>query len=119
MPNALPFKQSLKIHSVSQYLQVLNNTNYEQDDGALLVNFLNNCPKTKNHNMYEIPLIPTHVHEMQIHMDNVHLNTLYSLAGYIIHKLSKLPTVCKTCTNSAGSTTFNANMKYTKLARLR
>lgn len=120
VPNALQFKQCLKIHSVSQYLQVLPNTNYEQDEGPLLVNFLKKCQKDKNQNILcEIPVIPTYVDKIQINMDNVHLNVLYSLAGYIIHKISKLSTVCKTCIDSAGSRTFDANIKYSKLVHFK
>lgn len=119
VPNALQFKQSLKIHCVSQYLQVLKNTNYEQDEGTLLVNFLKNNRKTKCNISYDIPIIPSFVDKIQIQMDNVELNVLYLLAGYILHKISNLPTVCKTCINSAGSKTYNANIKHSKLVHLR
>jgi len=63
VPNALQFKQSLKIHSVSQYLQVINNTNYEQDKGAFLINFLKNSLKNNRRNNIssKIPVIPDYV----------------------------------------------------------
>lgn len=116
--NALQFKQSLKIHSISQYLQVVNNTNYEQDKGEFVVNFLEDRKRNENRNIpSEIPETPAY--KISVRLDNVHLNILYALSGYIIHKISKLPTVCKTCINSAGSRTFDANIKYSKLVYLR
>jgi len=121
VPNALQFKQSLKIHSVSQYLQVINNTNYEQDEGAFLINFLKNSTKNNRRNNIssKIPVIPDYVDKIQINMNNVSLNILYSLAGYIIHTISKLSTVCKSCIDSAGSKTYDSTVKYSKLVRLR
>lgn len=63
VPNALKFKQCLKIYSVSQYLQVLENTNYEQYEGAFVVNFFKPKSRKKKdwNTSYEIPIIPPHI----------------------------------------------------------
>jgi len=48
-PNALQFQQSLKLLNVSQYMQEMNNTNYEQDNGILLVDFLKRSRQNKDY----------------------------------------------------------------------
>lgn len=92
-PNAFQFKQCLKEITVFQYMKVLSNTNYEEDDREFLGNFLNeNKISTKNTQR----LVDLHVHldVPLLHVDNdTELTILYYIAGYLLYSISKTKTV--------------------------
>ena len=120
VPNALQFKHSLKILSVSQYFQELNNTNYEQDDGNLIADFLKRFNKDKSKVVEQIPVIPLEAENKVINMNNFEMNSLYNVCGYVISRICKLNRVCNDCINSAGSKTYlNSNIKYSKFVQLK
>lgn len=120
VPNALQFKQSLKILMVSQYLQTLQNTNYEQDEGSFITDFLRRPAKTNPNQFEEIsPVLPPGIKNNIINIPKKELNSLYGICGYIITRVSKLTKVCKQCIDSAGSTTYDTNSRYSALLRLR
>lgn len=121
VPNALQFKQSLKILMVSQYLQTLQNTSYEQDEGSFIADFLRRPAKTNNPDQFEeiSPVLPPGIKNKIIGISKKELNSLYGICGYIITSVSKLTKVCKQCIDSAGSTTYDASLRYSRLLRLR
>lgn len=54
-----------------------------------------------------------------IYIDNIELNILYNIAGYIISSIAKCTKVCSECLDSVGSRQYNPNLKYSKLVQLR
>ncbi|XP_025159275.1 uncharacterized protein LOC112589592 [Harpegnathos saltator] len=54
------------------------------------------------------------------YFNNIELNVLYNVAGYIVHSIAKgKSAICTTCLNSAGSTKYNANVKYANFVHLK
>lgn len=123
IPNTLQFKQSLKILSVSQYLQALENTSYEQDDGVLLSHFSlkrkRRCQTDVSQVFEEEPVIPLEAENRVIHLNNLEMNSLYSVSGYILSRICNTNTICTKCLDSAGSKTFNPTIKFSTLVQLR
>ncbi|KAL6419174.1 hypothetical protein ACFW04_014051 [Cataglyphis niger] len=73
IPNILQFKQSLKILSVSQYLQNMKNTSYEQDDGVFMFHFslkTKRFCKTNISQIQEVPIIPFEAESKLIYLNN-------------------------------------------------
>lgn len=119
-PNALQFKQSLKHVTASQYLQELPNTNYETDNGALLADFLKRpVKKTVNEQSKEMPTLPPDLETKIIRLNNLELNSLYYLCGYIISSILKNHKLCDSCIDSAGSKTYDPKVKYSRLVSLK
>jgi len=116
----LQFKQSLKNFIVSQYLQELLNTNYETDSGTLLADFLKRpTKKILNKQSEEMPVIQPEITHKLIKLDNLELNSLYYVCGYIICSICKNQKICEKCINSAGSKTYDSNVKYSRLVSLK
>lgn len=118
IPNALQFKQNLKLLAISKYLKSPHTSNYDKDEGQIIDDFLsiNNPKKLKKVEEYtEIPLNP----KDNIHIDNIELNILYNIAGYIISSIVKYNRVCSECLDSVGSKRYDPNQKYSTLVQLR
>lgn len=114
-PNALQFKQNLKLIAISQYLKSPYTSNYNKDDGEIIGCSLNtNKAKT----VEECTAIVLHPKD-NIHIDNIELNLLYNIAGYIISSIIKCTRVCLECLDSVGSKQYDPNQKYSKLVQLR
>lgn len=50
--------------------------------------------------------------------DDIELNVLYYIAGYILHSISKTRTACNKCLSFAGSISNVSDYKYAKLVKL-
>lgn len=118
VPNALQFKQSLKLFTISQYLHKLPNTNYEQDSGNFLAEFLK-FPKKKNKQCVEMCVLPPEIETKVIKLNNLELNSLYYVCGYIISSISKNQKICQNCIDSAGCKTYDPNITYSRLVSLK
>lgn len=120
VPNALQFKNNLKLICISLYIRNIPESNYEEDDANYLSGFLdviiskketpscnNNIDSTLHISVAEIPTL-----------NNIEMNILYNIAGYIIHSLQKNTQLCKKCIRSVcnikGETLY-----YDKLVRIR
>lgn len=116
-PNALQFQQNLKLIAISQYLKSSHTSNYDKDEGQI-IDFVNIHKKIKPVEEHtEIVLPPKTLHN--IYIDNIELNLLYNIAGYIISSITKCTKVCLECLNSVGSKQYDPNTKYSKLVQLR
>jgi hypothetical protein len=62
---------------------------------------------------------PEHESNNNIQLDNIELNLLYNIAGYIITSISKCTRICSECINSAGSKRYDPKQQYPKLVQLR
>lgn len=114
IPNALQFKHNLKLLAISKYLHTPHTSNYDKDDGDIIGDFLNTPKKEKVENNVVVPEPNNNVQ-----LDNIELNLLYNIAGYIIASIIKRTRICSECLNSAGSKCYDANQKYAKLVQLR
>lgn len=114
-PNALQFKQNLKLIAISQYLKSPYSSNYNKDDGEIIGCSLN-THKAKT--VEECTAIVLHPKD-NIYIDNIELNLLYNIAGYIISSIIKCTRVCLECLDSVGSKQYDPNQKYSKLVQLR
>lgn len=123
VPNASQFKQSLKILSVSQYLQELHNTSYKQDDGVFTSHFSlkKKCPCTLDISqmIQEVPVIILEVENRVIDLNNLEINSLYNASGYILSRIYNTNIICNDCLDSAGSKTYDPNIKFSKLVHLK
>lgn len=119
-PNALQFQQNLKLLVISQYLKLSQTASYDKDDGRIICDFLN-YPKKKAsetkavEQCTAITLSP----KDNIHIDNIELNILYNIAGYIIVSIIKCNKTCAKCLDSVGSKQYDPYQKYTKFVQLR
>lgn len=116
-PNALQFKQNLKIIAISKYLKPVGNSSYEEDNRIIAGDFLG---KSKPKVNKKIPLVPD-LSTKRINLDNIEINVLYYIAGYILSRISKYNIICKLCLNSAGSLTYEPilNVTYTNFIQLK
>lgn len=92
IPNVLQFKQNLKLLLMSQYCKSLDTSSNKEDRGHI-INFVNNCKKKGNGTTVQystIKLIPKN----NIHIDDIELNILYNIAGYIISSIVKCNKIC-------------------------
>lgn len=100
IPNALQFKNNLKLISVSLYVRPVSRGNYEEDDRDYMTGFLdviNSKMKTKISNpKININTIKMNLEEIPM-FTNIEMNVLYNIAGYIIHSLQKTSKLCKKC----------------------
>lgn len=122
IPNALQFKHNLKLIAVSQYLKPCSNTSYDEDDRSFIGISLPNKklnkelePKLDNYNI----LLPVEINPINVKINNIELNILYNIAGYIINSISENQAVCKTCIDSAGSKTLLPKITYSKFVQLK
>lgn len=115
IPNALQFKNNLKLVSVSHYMKEVKNSNYAYDDGEYLLDFLEKKKKKKK--------IETPQQNITIEPDSVgdlnfrEKNALYYVAGYLMMSIKKNYKTCECCIFSAGSHTVNRN-PYSTFVRL-
>lgn len=118
-PNALQFQQNLKLIAISQYLKSPQTSNYDKDEGQITGDFLNTLKKVKTVDectkYTETVLHP----KEKIHIDNIELNILYNIAGYLISSIAKCTRTCLECLDSVGSKQYDPNQKYSKLVQLR
>lgn len=120
IPTALQFKNNLKLISVSQYLKDVTNSSYDKDDREFLSGFLDIIPKTSPKINYSPVQLPRDI------PDNIQLlnlsekNSLYHIAGYIIHSIKKTTKTCNNCILAVGSTNFKKSTEnISKLMRLK
>lgn len=71
--------------------------------------------------MGQFPNISIDVSSKHINFNNIELNVLYNIAGYIVNSIARgKSAICATCLNSAGSTEYNTNMIfYAKFVHLK
>lgn len=119
VPNVLQFKYSLKCFTVSQYLQELPNTNYDTDTGTLLAEIIKRPKKINMNKQCEMPAIHLDPEIESPQLDNVQLNSLYYVCGYIISSICKNQKLCDNCLDSAGSKIYNPKMQYSRLVSLK
>lgn len=67
----------------------------------------------------ECSTIITSIPKDNININNIELNILYNIAGYIIFSIMKCNRICGQCIDSVGSKQFDPNQKYTELVQLR
>lgn len=120
IPTALQFQQNLKLIVISQYMKSLNTSNYENDDGHIISDFLT-IPKKKECKTTAISqcTVITINPKENIHIDNVELNILYNIAGYLISSIMKCNKICVQCLDSVGSKQFNPSQAYSRFVQLR
>lgn len=118
IPNALQFKQNLKLLAISKYLNIPYTSSYNKDDEDIIGDFLK---QEKRKTIESNTTIEDNVPDSNnnIHLDNIELNLLYNIAGYIITSINKCSKICSECLNSAGSKHYDANQKYSKFVHLR
>lgn len=119
VPNAIQFKYNLKLIVVSQFFKCLSNSNYNEDDRKMIGSFLDRKqkPNTQLHCESSLPL--SEINVSQVTLDNIALNILYNIAGYIVSNIAKTAAVCNRCIRSAGSKTSLPNIKYSTLVQLK
>lgn len=101
-------------------MQNLSNTNYEQDSGDLLADFLNVLMRQcVNKECTQMVVIPPEIETKIIKLDNLELNSLYYVCGYIITSICKTYKVCPDYIDSAGSETYDPNITYSRLVSLK
>lgn len=118
IPNALQFKNDLKLISVSQYLKDVSRGSYDEDDRNILSGFLNVLDNSnQNKTLKEIQL-PLEIDEPNLDLCNGELNSLYNVCGYIIHSIKQKSKFCSFCLSSVGSNK-SYNAAFTKLTKLK
>lgn len=108
IPNALQFKNNLKLISISQFMKEVQSGNYENDDRQFLSEFLDillkNRSVTSHYTTADISL-STNIKEDQIFLNRTEMNILYYVSGYIISSIKKNEKVCDYCINFTKSPT--------------
>jgi hypothetical protein len=95
-------------------------SNYDEDDSHIITEFLNNSNSTKKQiinadcNDSFLPIQSN----ITISFNNIELNVLYNIAGYIIANIKKNMTYCDNCILSIGSKEVQ-NCEYNNLVLLR
>ncbi|XP_025155233.1 uncharacterized protein LOC109504180 isoform X1 [Harpegnathos saltator] len=122
VPTALQFKQNLKLIAISQYLQSPHTSSYEKDDGQIIGDFFNK-PKIVNDigecTQTSVDILHVLKSNSNISLDNIELNVLFNIAGYIISSIAICTNICSKCLLSVGSKTYNPIQKYNKFVQLR
>jgi hypothetical protein len=104
IPNALQFKNNLKLITLSQYLKDVSRSSYQKDDREFLADFLDTV-NTKTSPSYSNVHLPDSVPLQSFILNNSELNSLYSIGGYLITSIRKNSQTCTNCINSVGSKT--------------
>lgn len=121
IPNALQFKNNLKLISIFLYVRPVSRGNYEEDDRDYMTGFLdviNSKMKTKISNpKININTIKMNLEEIPM-FTNIEMNVLYNIADYIIHSLQKTSKLCKKCICSVHNTEKKI-FCYSRLVRIR
>ena len=100
----------------------MSRSNYEEDDRNYLTGFLDVLISKRKENVIDtnsvdINKININLEEIPI-FNNIEMNVLYSVAGYIIHSLHKTSTLCQNCVRSVRRKK-NDTFQYSKLVRIR
>lgn len=122
VPTSLQFKQNLKLIAISQYLKSPHTSCYENDDGQIIGGFFNKPKMVQNIEECTQTSVDTlHVLDSNntIPLNNIELNILFNIAGYIISSIVKCTNTCSECFNSVGSKTYNLTQKYCEFVKLR
>lgn len=119
-PTALQFKNNLKLISTAQYIKTVEKNNYDEDDSDMITEFLNNSNSTKKQSISADCNRPLSLISLNsnIVFNNIELNVLYNIAGYIIANIKKNMTSCNNCILSVGSKNIQ-NFKYNNLVLLK
>lgn len=89
VPTSLQFKQNLKLIAISQYFKSPHTSSYENDDGQIIgdvfnklktIQDVNECTQTSD---VETLNILDNVSNNNILLNNIELNILFNIAGYI------------------------------------
>lgn len=122
IPNALQFKNNLKLITISQYMKTICKSNYDADDRQFLSDFLNILLQNRSINSHVLTDSTYHfepqISNQRISINKTELNILYYIAGYIIVSIRKNQTACNMCINATRS---NAPIrhKYNVLTRIK
>lgn len=119
VPNALQFKQNLKLIAISQYIKPLQHSNYDEDDRQFLHCFNRQKSRKKPEQISFAPDLILPASSLNVQLNNIEMNILYNIAGYIISSISKSAAICKECLDSAGSVTPLSTTNFSKLVQLR
>lgn len=97
------------------------NTNYETDSGDLLADFLIRPVKriTVSKESENMPTTPPDLETKIIQLNNLELNSLHYVCGYIMSSICKTQKICDSCIDSAGSKTYDSKVKYSRLVSLK
>lgn len=93
--NAIQLKNNLKLISVSHYMRRISNTNYDEDDREFPPDFLSTVKNLKkeelNHTDMTTPsgIDPNFNNNYNITINNIELNCLNHIAGYLIKSIVK------------------------------
>jgi len=123
VPNAVQFKNNLKLISISQYMKSVENSNYEEDDREYLSCFLK-IPKTHNSIVHDVSRSADYTELYQylqthnVALNNTDINKLHHVAGYLIMNIFKNENVCKSCIFATGNKDANF-FYYSMLTRIR
>lgn len=118
IPNALQFKNNLKLISISQYMKNISNSNYENDDREFFSEFLDFLIENRKSVSKSEKVQVLNVISEKFVFSRLELNKIYLVIGYLIANIKKNQSVCQTCINATGSKQSN-NYYYSALVRLR
>lgn len=92
---AIQFKNNLKLISISQYIKTIEKNNYNKDDNNIIAEFLNTSNSTKKQNISVECNEPfPSVSLNDIAFNNIELNILHNIIGYIIANIKKNMITC-------------------------
>lgn len=118
IPNALQFKNYLKLISVSQYLKDVSRSSYDEDDRNVLSGFLDTLDNSNQNTTLKEVQLPLEINEPNVNLCNGELNSLYNVCGYIIHSIKQKSNLCSFCLSSVGSNK-SINAPFAKLTSLK
>lgn len=113
IPNALQFKNNLKLITISQYMKDVRSSSYDTDDREFLSEFLDILLQNRSANSHflnnDASQIILNNPEQKVILKKTELNVLYHIAGYIIFNIKKNKKVCDTCINATKSSSMVCN----------
>lgn len=116
--NAVQFKNNLKLITISHYMRTVSCSSYNEDDRKFLPDFLETvCNLKKKSIEIDIPNIPNVQHH-SIVLNNIQINILHHVAGYLITSIRKNEKCCRQCISCTGNLKPNLS-SYNKLTFLR
>jgi len=126
IPNPLQFSNDLKLISIAMYMKRINSSSYDNDNSEYVSGFIKFLSEEKQTNKRNIDInnngtsnskIPP-FNKHLITLSNLELNSLYNIAGYLIHSITKTCRLCNKCLKSVGSKT-PILYSFTKLVQLK
>ena len=118
--NAVQFKNNLKLVTISYYMRRISSSNYDEDERVYLPDFLQTVKVfRKGKEMNNISMCtPSNIHYnpdaayQRIVINNIELNVLHHIAGYLIRSIANTQKICKNCLLYTGNlrptiTTYN------------